>query len=165
MSREILELMAQYKINSHLIKVYQIRMETPEMPLYDKNEYELQGVTLQDARKTAKEAYPIAPQLDWCRLLVDQDALPTSGTDESPIETVITQICVLGIGLLHGGQIACLTDLYQEVDRFSNESGCAVSFNWSPCRLFSSIPLSRHFLPIRYSLSCSRSCFFFLPHG
>ena len=132
MSREILELMAQYKIHSHLIKDYGIRMEPPGMPLYDKNEYELQGLTLQDARKTAKEAYPIARQLDWCRLMVDQDVLPTSGTDESPIETVITQISVLGIGFVHGGQIACFTDLYQEVNSFSNESGCATSFNWSP---------------------------------
>ena len=49
---------------------------TTGMSLYDKDECDIQGLTLQNAKKVAKDTYPIAPQLDTCRLLVDKDVLP-----------------------------------------------------------------------------------------
>ena len=36
--------MAHYKTESHLVREHRIRMETPGMALYDKDECELQGL-------------------------------------------------------------------------------------------------------------------------
>ena len=136
MSREVLELMAHYKTDSHLIKEHRIRMETPGMALYDKDECELQGLALAGAKRIAKETYPIAPQLDCYRLLVGQDALPHFGTDKSPIETVSSQISIIEIGFRRGGDISCVTDIYDEINRFSSREGQVDSFNWNPYRIF-----------------------------
>ena len=152
LSRGILELLAHYRTESHLVKEHRVRMETPGMPLFDKYENELQGQALTNAKKLAKETYPIAPQLDPCRLLVGQDELPSSGVGKSPVETVISQICIIEIGLRNGGHLSCLTDIYDEVTQFAGGSGSAGAFNWSPHRLF--VSFSRHFLIF---LSLSRS--------
>ena len=139
MSRGVLEVLAHYKTDSHLVREHRIRMDTPGMPLYDKNGHELQGIALSEAKKVAKETYPIVPQLDSYRLLVGQDSLPKFGAEKSPMETVISQICLLEIGLRRGGDLSCLSDIFEEVNRFSSEGGPTVAFDWSPHRLFVSI--------------------------
>ena len=136
MSRGVLELMAHYKTESHLVREHRIRMETPGMALYDKDECELQGLALAGAKKIARDTYPIALQLDCYRLLVGQDSLPHFGTDKSPTETVSSQICIIEIGLRRGGDISCVTDIYDEINRFSSGEGQAITFNWSPYRIF-----------------------------
>ena len=76
MSRGILELVSHYRSESHLIKEHRMRMETPGLALYDKEEGEILGASLQDAKRKAKEMYPIAPQLDIRRPLVGQETVP-----------------------------------------------------------------------------------------
>ena len=68
--------MSHYRSESHLVKEHRIRMEVPGMSLFDKDEKELLGLSLQEAKKKAKDTYPIAPQLDPCRPLVGQDSVP-----------------------------------------------------------------------------------------
>ena len=63
MSRGSLELVSHYRSESHLVKEHRIRMEVPGMALFDKDEKELLGLSLQEAKKKAKDTYPIAPQL------------------------------------------------------------------------------------------------------
>ena len=106
------------------------------MPLYDKNGHELQGLALSEAKKVAKETYLIVPQFDPYRLLVGQDSLPKFGAEKSPMETVISQICLLEIGLRRGMDVFCLSDIFEEVNRFSSEGGHTSTFDWSPHRLF-----------------------------
>ena len=68
-----------------MIKEHRIRLETPRLPLFDRTEKKLVENALKEATKKAKETYPIAPQLDVCRLLVAQDNVPyfTATTDPS----------------------------------------------------------------------------------
>ena len=87
--------MAHYKTESHLVSEHRIRMETPGMALYDKDECELQGLALAGAKEIARDTYPIAPQLDCYRLLVGQNSLPHFGIDKSPTETVSSQVCII----------------------------------------------------------------------
>ena len=65
MSRGSLELMWHYRSDSHLIKEHRIRMEIPGMPLYDKEEREILGTALQEAKKKAKEV-PLRVPLIRC---------------------------------------------------------------------------------------------------
>ena len=97
-SRGVLELISHFKTDSHLVKEHRIRLEIPGLPRYDNFEKKLTGKTLLAARRTAKETYPIAPQLDVCRLMVGQDKLPDFTTVSSPSEDVISQIRILEHG-------------------------------------------------------------------
>ena len=135
MGRGVLEVLAHYKTVSHLVREHRIRMDTPGMPSYDKNGHELQGLALSEAKKVAKETYPFVPQLDPYRLLVGQDSLPKFGAEKSPMETVISQICLLEIGLRRD-DVSCLSDISEEVNRFSSEGGHTNTFDWSPHQLF-----------------------------
>ena len=139
MSRGILEVLAHYKTDSHLIKKHGIRVDTPGVPLYDKNGCELQEIAVSEAKKMAKETYPIVPQLDPYLLLVGQDSLPKFGAEKSPMETVISQLSLLEIGLRGGGDVSRLSDIFWEVNRFFSEGGHLIAFDWSPHRLFVSI--------------------------
>ena len=40
-------------------------METPGLALYDREEVELQGIALQEAKRTAKDTYPTPPTPIW----------------------------------------------------------------------------------------------------
>ena len=51
MSRGSLELISHYRSDSHLVREHRIRMEVPGMTLYDKDERELLGIALQEAKK------------------------------------------------------------------------------------------------------------------
>ena len=135
MSRGSLELISHYKSDSHLIREHRIRMEFPGMPLYDKDEHKLLGIALQEAKKKAKDVYPIPLQLDSCRPLVGQDSVPDFSTSTSPTEKIFSQRSILEFGLRHGGNIASLTGMYNELVRLSASDRLSVQ-NWSQEQLF-----------------------------
>ena len=129
MSREPLEMISHYKTESHLIKEHRIRMETPGLALYDREEVELQGVALQEAKRTPKDTYPIPPQLGPRRLLVGQDTLPVIKGDSSPMEIVLAQLRILEFGLKHGGSLASLVGIYDEIQQhtsMTNDSNLSI---------------------------------------
>ena len=94
-SRGTLELMAHYRCDSHLITEHRIRMEIPEMVLFDKNERELQGIGLIEAKRNAKNTHLIAPELDGLRPLVGQHSVPDFASSTIPTEGVLSLICIL----------------------------------------------------------------------
>ena len=61
-----LEILSHYRPDAHLVRENRIRMETPGMPLYGKNELELTGADLAAAREKAELEIPIAPILGEC---------------------------------------------------------------------------------------------------
>ena len=140
MSRGSLELISHYRSDSHLIKEHRIRMEIPEMPLFNKDEKEILGVALKDAKKKAKDMYPITPQLDSLRPLVGQETVPDFSTSTSPSEKLFSQINILEFGLRHGGSVSSLTGMYEELVRLTSSDRLSVQ-NWSEQRLFVSISL------------------------
>ena len=139
MSRGPLELLSHYKTESHLLKEHRIRMETPGLPLYDREEMELQGIALQEAKRSAKDMHPIAPQRDLCRLLVGQEKLPELRSDSTPIDVVLSQIRVLELGLKHGGNVASLVAIHDEILQHSAGGSAIQTLDWSDSRIFVSI--------------------------
>ena len=139
MSRGVLELLSHFRTDSHLIKEHRIRSEVPGMPLYDRHEKVLTGTALQEAKRVAKETFPIAPQLDSCRLLVGQDKLPDSSSISSPSEDVFSQISFLEHGLRHGGNIDSLIGMWNEMVRLFPGNSQESTFGCCRERLFVSI--------------------------
>ena len=131
MSRGSLELMSHYRSDSHLIKEHRIRMEIPGMPLYDKEERKILGTALQEAKKKAKEVHPIPPQLDSYRPLVGQDSIPDFSVTTSPTEKMFSQISILEFELRHGGSLATLTGVYDEMVRLTSSDRLSIQI-WSP---------------------------------
>ena len=117
MSRGVLELLSHFKTDSHLIKEHRIRLEIPGVSIYDCSEKALTGSALQEAKRVAKETYPIARQLDACRLLVGQDRLLDFSIASNPSEDVISQIAILEYGLRHGGDVDTLSGMWNEMVR------------------------------------------------
>ena len=138
MSRGCLELISHYRSDSHLIRGHRIRMEIPGMPLFDRDEKELLGVALQDAKKKAKDNYPIPPQLDFYRPLVGQESVQDFSVTTSQTEKILSQINILKFGLRHGGNIASLTGMYDELVRLTSRDRLSVK-NWSKQRIFVSL--------------------------
>ena len=138
MSRGSLELMSHYRSDFHLIKEHRIRKEIPGMPLYDKQEREILGTALQEAKKKAKEVYPIPPQLDSYRPLVGQDSIPDFSVTTSPTEKMFSQISILEFGLRHGGNLATLTGVYDEMVPLTSSDRLSIQ-NWSQERVFVSV--------------------------
>ena len=136
LSRRVLELMSHYRTEGHLVKEHRIRMEIPGMPLFDREEKELQGVPLSEAKRKAKDTYPIAPQLDPCRPLVNQASVPDLASHTSPSEEVLSQICILEFGLRFGGHLNSLTGVHDELVRHLPSVQQATSLNWSEHRVF-----------------------------
>ena len=139
MSRGPLEMISHYKTESQLVKEHRIRMETPGLALYDREEVELQGIALQEAKRTAKDTYPIPPQLGPRRLLVGQDRLPDIKGDSSPVEIVLAQLRVLEFGLKHGGPLASLIGIHDEILQHTSTTSDFQPFNWESSRIFVSI--------------------------
>ena len=54
MRRGVLEFLSHYRTEFHLIKEDRIRMDIPGMPLFDREERELQGVPLSEAKKSQR---------------------------------------------------------------------------------------------------------------
>ena len=105
MSRGSLELISHYRSDSHLVREHRIRMEVPGMPLYDKDERELLGIALQEAKKKAKEVNTIPLQLDSYRPLVGQESVPDFSISTSPAEKIYAQINILEFGLRDIGPV------------------------------------------------------------
>ena len=122
MSRGILELVSHYRSETHLVKEHRIRMGIPGMALYDREERELLGESLQEAKKKAKDTFPIAPQLDSCRHLVGQKSVPDFSAVITPTEKILSQVTVLELGLRHGGHIDSLTGIYSELARLATSN-------------------------------------------
>ena len=116
-------------------------MEVPGMPLYDKDERELLGIAPQEAKKKAKDVYPIHLQLDSYRSLVAQESVPDFSISTSPAEKIYAQINILEFGLRHGGNIASLTGMYDELVRLTSSDRVSVQ-NWSQERLFVSFSIN-----------------------
>ena len=135
MSRGVLELLSHFKTDSHLIEEHRIRLEIPGVTLYDRSEKALTGSALQEAKRVAKETYPIAPQLDACRLLVGQDRLPDFSTASNPSEDVISQIAILEYGLRHGGDVDTLSGMWNEMVRLFPRNSQESTFSWNRERL------------------------------
>ena len=111
------------------------------MPLFDKDEKEMLGVTLEDAKKRARDMYPISPQFDSLRPFVGQESVPNFSAAASHTEKLFSQISFLEFGLRHGGSVSSLTGMYEELVRLTSRDQLSVQ-NWSQERLFVSIPLS-----------------------
>ena len=138
MSREPLELVSHYRTDSHLIKEHRIRMEITGMPLFDKDCKEILGTALQNAKKAAKDTYPIAPQLDSRHPLAGRSAVPATNIASSPTEKVLFQITILEFGLRNGGHVDNLSGIYGEVSRLTSSNVLSTQ-NWSDQRLYVSI--------------------------
>ena len=157
MSRGVLELLSHYKTEAHLTKEHRICLEigshrigSPGLPLFDQEENELRGIGLQEAKRRTREALPIAPQLDGCRLLVGQEGLPEFSFVTRPSENVLAQICILENGFRHGGRIDVLIGLWEDMTRLSSSSSAQITtYKWSQHRIYVSIFLlqfhSTHF--------------------
>ena len=52
-----LEILHHYRADAHLVKEHRIRMETPELSLFDKNCNELSGMALKYAKERAKREF------------------------------------------------------------------------------------------------------------
>ena len=136
MSRGVLELLSHFKTDAHLVKEHRIRLEIPGLPLFDRSEKELVGSALKEATRSAKEMYPIAPQLDVCRLLVGQDKLPDFIDAANPSEDVLSQIRILEQGLRHGDHVDSLVGMWDEMVRLFPGNSQASTYSWSKHRLF-----------------------------
>ena len=103
------------------------------MSLFDRDQSELLGVASQEAKKKAKETYPIAPLLDSYRPLVGQKSVPNFSVATSTTDKVLSQINILQFGLRHGGNISCLSGMFDKLMRLTSSDQLSVQ-NWSPER-------------------------------
>ena len=153
MSRGSLELISHYRSDSHLVREHRVRMEVPGMPLFDKEEKELLGAALQNAKKKAKDTYPIPPQLDSYRPLVGQESVPNFSAATSPTEKILSQISILEFGLRSGGSVSRLTGMFDELVRLTSSDHLSVQ-NWNQQRLFVSF-IILIFLILSFTYKCS----------
>ena len=109
------------------------------MSVYDRYENELNGISLQDGKRIAREIHPIAPQLDVCRALVGQDKLPSLSSSTSPSTDVLAQTSILEQGLRYGGHIDSRVGIWNEMARLSSSSGDHSPYSLSKQRIFVSI--------------------------
>ena len=86
--------------------------------------------------KKAKDTNPLAPQLDPCRLLVNQASVPDLSSSTSPSEEVLSQICGLEFGLRFRGHLNSLTGVHDELTRHLASSQQTTSSNWNDHRVF-----------------------------
>ena len=119
------------------------------MPLFDKDCKVILGTALQNAKKTAKDTYPIAPQLDSRHPLVGQSAVPATNIASSPTE-VLFQITILEFGLRNGGHVDKFSAIYGEVSRLTSSNVLSTQ-NWSDQRVYVSILF--YLLNLGHSLS------------
>ena len=133
-----LEVLSHYKTDSHLVKEHRIRMETPGLPLFDKDENELSGQALIDARKKAKSTHPLPPSLDVCHLRVGQECLPSLDQSASPFDKLVSQVSILEQGLRHGGHLDALRGLWESLSQCADRDQIQ-AHDWTSHRVFVSI--------------------------
>ena len=97
-------------------------METTGMALYDREEKEIYGIALQEARRVDKETYRNAPQRDACRPLVGQVSVQNISATTSPTEGMLAHSSVVQIGLRNRGHINSVFGVHDELMRWANNS-------------------------------------------
>ena len=73
-------------------------METPGLPLYGRDEQEIVGPSLDEAREKAEFTFPIAPVLGECYLLTGQRELVVDADILDPSAVVCSQVRILLTG-------------------------------------------------------------------
>ena len=111
-------------------------METPGLPLYDKNCDEITEMALKYAKERARREYPIAPELGDYYLRVGQ----LDSTDKTPADVpdkeILSQINLLRFGLVHGGHLDTLIALWDDLVRETKTIEPIVQHDWRPFRVF-----------------------------
>ena len=131
-----LENLSHYRTEAHPIREHRIRMETPGLPLFGKNEQELFGLALDEAREKAESEFPIAPTLGECYLLPGQRELPADIGTLDPSAVICSQIRVLFIGLQHGCSLESLSSLWSNLGLEARSPVRIPQFDWSQERVF-----------------------------
>ena len=134
-----LEILSHYRTDAHLVREHRIRMETPGMPLYGKNELELTGSDLVAAREKAELEIPIAPILGECYLLAGQRKLPVPTDELDPSTTICCQIRILLTGLKYGGDLHTLTSLWGNLGLEVRGPVKVPQYSWDKDRVFVSL--------------------------
>ena len=159
-----LEILSHYRTESHLVREHRIRMETPGLPLYGRNELELAGLELDEAREKAQLEFPIAPTLGECYLLPGQHELPADIDSLDPSSVICSQIRILFIGLQHGGTMETLASLWSNLGLEVRGPAKVPHFDWSQERVFVSITFSSPFtIVLKYHIFYW--CFLFTGNG
>ena len=114
-------------------------METPGLPLFGRNEQELIGLALDEAREKAESEFPIAPTLGECYLSPGQRELPADIDALDPSSVICSQIRVLFIGLQHGGSLESLFSLWSNLGLEARGPVRIPQFDWSQKRIFVSL--------------------------
>ena len=116
-----------------------IRMETPGLPLYGRDEQELVGPPLDEAREKAELTFVIAPVLCECYSLLGQRELPVNTDILDPSAVICSQVGILLTGLQHGGEPEVLTSLWTNLSLEVRGPTKVPQFNWNPERVFVSV--------------------------
>ena len=110
-------------------------METPGLPLYDKQCTEFSGLALKYAKERAKREYPIAPKLGDYFLRVDQQEIPEGTESENPDKETLSQLTLLKFGLRHGGHLDSLIALWHDMITETRTSESISQHDWRPHRI------------------------------
>ena len=86
-----LEILSDYRTEAHLVREHRIRMETPGLLLFGKDEQELIGLALDEASEKAGLEFPIAPILGECYILPGQQELPPDTDALDPSSTICSK--------------------------------------------------------------------------
>ena len=138
-SKGALEILSHYRTEAHLLRDHRIRMETPGLPLYERNEQELVGLELDEAREKAQLEFPLAPTLGECYLLPGQHELPADIDALDASSVICSQIRILFVGLQHGGTLETLLSLWNNLGLEIRGPVRVPQFDWSQERVFVSI--------------------------
>ena len=84
MTKGPLEIINHHCTDAHLIKEHRIRMETPGLPLFDKNCEELSGMALKYVKERARREYPVAPKLEDYYLRLGQQEQAEVAREDNP---------------------------------------------------------------------------------
>ena len=134
-----LEILSHYRTDAHLLREHRIRMETPGLPLYGRDEVELAGQELDSARERAELAIPITPVLGECYLLPGQRKLPVATDSLEPCAVICSQIRILLIGLQNGGNADILSSLWTNLSMEVRGPTKVPQYDWRNRRIFVSI--------------------------
>ena len=139
MTKGPLEILHHYRTDAHLIEERRIRMETPGLPLFNKNCEELSGMALKDAKERARREYPVAPKLGEYYLRLGQQEQAEVARGDNPSKEIFAQLNLLKIGLMHGGQITTMVALWHDLVKETKTSEAIVQHDWQPHSIFVSI--------------------------
>ena len=107
--------------------------------LFDRNERELPGSALDEARERAKLEFPLTPTLGECYLIPGQNELlvDTGVSDSSSI--ACSQMRILLVGLQSGGSLDVLTSLWTNLGLEAQGYTLILQYDWKQERVFVNI--------------------------